>query len=127
MKRFRAALLQLDSVSPDTTLQVVKQAIHLNSLFFDSFSLQPPTSIDELFQRGNKYAMLKDDVVAATKRTVASTSDSRGGSGSKGKVKEAEEIETLNRNGAMVSRFTPQGTGGGQPRPPILGQLEFEH
>ena len=74
MKWFGAALLQLDAVRPDTVLQVVKQAICPNTQFFYSLSLQPPTSIDELFQRGNQYAMLEEDVVVATKRTVASTS-----------------------------------------------------
>ena len=52
---------------------------------FDSLSLQPPTSIDELFHRGNQYVMLEDDIVVATKRAVASTSDSRGSSVGKGK------------------------------------------
>ena len=73
MKQFGLSLLQLDSVSSDTALQAVKQAIHPNMQFFDSFSLQPPASIDELFQRGNQYAMLGDDVSAATKRTIANT------------------------------------------------------
>ena len=40
MKWLRSALLQLDSVSSDTALQVVKQAIRSNTQFFDSFSLQ---------------------------------------------------------------------------------------
>ena len=35
MKRFGSALLQLDSVSSDTTLQAVKQAIRPNTQFFD--------------------------------------------------------------------------------------------
>ena len=85
MKWFRAALLHLDSVSPDTTLQAIKQAIHPSIQFYGSLSIQPPTSIDELFQLGNQYAMLEDDVVAVTKRTVTSTSNGRGGSGGKGK------------------------------------------
>ena len=39
MKRFGSALLQLDSVRSDTTLQAVKQAIRPNTQFFDSLSL----------------------------------------------------------------------------------------
>ena len=53
MKRFGAALWQLDYVSSNTALQAVKQAIRSNTQFFDSLSLQPPILIDELFQRGN--------------------------------------------------------------------------
>ena len=41
--------------------------------------------MDEPFQRGNQYAMLKDDTIAATKRTVASTYDSRHDGSSRGK------------------------------------------
>ena len=67
MKRFSAALLQLEAMSSDTTLQAVKQVIRPNTQFFDSLSLHPPSSIDELFQRGNQYAMLKDNVIVATK------------------------------------------------------------
>ena len=77
MKRFGSTLLQLDSVSSDTALQAVKQVIRPNTQFFDSLSLQPLTSIDELFHRGNQYSMLEDDVIVATRRKVASGSKSR--------------------------------------------------
>ena len=85
MKRFRATFLQLDVVSPDTVLQTMKQDIRPNTQFFDLLSMHPPMTIDELFQRGNQYSMLKDDIIATTKRTVAATSDSRHYGGSKGK------------------------------------------
>ena len=74
MKRFGTAILQHDTVSPDTFLQVVKQAIRPNTQFFDLLSLHAPTTIDELFQRGNQYAMLEEDIVTVTKRTVATVS-----------------------------------------------------
>ena len=54
MKHFGAAILQLEVVIPDTILQAVKQAIRPNTQFFDSLSLHPPTTIDELFQMGNQ-------------------------------------------------------------------------
>ena len=62
----------------------MKQAICLNTQFFYSRSLHPPATVDELFQRGNRYAMLEDDIVIATKRTVTITSDAKQYSGSKG-------------------------------------------
>ena len=42
--------------------------IRSNNQFFDSLSLQPPVSINELFQRENQYAMLENDIVTATKQ-----------------------------------------------------------
>ena len=53
MKRFGVALLQLEAMSSDTTLQAVNKPFAPNMQFFDSLSLHPPSSIDELFQRGN--------------------------------------------------------------------------
>ena len=85
MKRFRAALFQLDAMSSDTALQAVKQVIFQYTQFFYSLSLDPPASIDELFLRGNQYSMLEDYVVSTTKRTVSSTSNSRSYGGNKGK------------------------------------------
>ena len=67
MKRFGATIHQIDDVSPNTVLQAVKQVIRPNTQFFDSLSLHHPTTIDELFQRGNWYAMLEYDTVFETK------------------------------------------------------------
>ena len=55
-------------------MQAVKLAIQPNNIFFSLISLHPSVTIDELFQRGNQYAMLEDDTIAATRRTVAGPS-----------------------------------------------------
>ena len=81
----RATILQLEVISRDIVLQVVKQVICPNTQFFDSLSLHPPTTIHELFQRGNQYAMVEDDTVPATKRTVVATSEARHYDGNRGK------------------------------------------
>ena len=49
MKRFRVAILQLYTMSKDTVMQAIKQAIFPNSQFIDSLSLHLLTTIDELF------------------------------------------------------------------------------
>ena len=72
-------------------LQGVKQAIRPNTQFFDLLSLHPTTTVDELFQRGNQYAMLEEDVVTVTKRTVASTSDSQSYGGNKEKQGQGDQ------------------------------------
>ena len=84
MKHFEAVVLQLETISTDTFLQVVKQAIRPNTQFFDSLSLQSSKIMDELFQRGKQYVMLKDDTIATSKRTLASASNLRHNSSSKG-------------------------------------------
>ena len=86
MKRFQVAILQLKAMSTNTVLQTMKQAIRPNTQFFDSHSLHLPTIVDELFQRGNQYATLENDVIATTKRTVVSTYDLRRDSWGRGKM-----------------------------------------
>ena len=75
MKHFGVAILQLDTVIPNTVLQSIKLVIRPNTQFFDSLSLHPLTSINELFKRGNQYDMLKDEVSVTTKQTITNTSD----------------------------------------------------
>ena len=57
----------------------------------DVIALRPPTPINELFRRGNQYAMLKDDVIAATRQTVTNASESRSYSRGKGKRSHNEQ------------------------------------
>ena len=94
----------------------VKQVIHLNTQFFYSLSLQPPTSIDELFKRGKQYTMLEEDVVATTKKMVASTFDSRGGSEGKGKskrIRRNRDAEVGAERWCLGSCFRASEGGGG--------------
>ena len=60
----------------------------------DVIALQPPTSINELFRRGNQYAMLEDDVIATTRRTVTNASESRSYSRGKGKRSHNEKDDS---------------------------------
>ena len=85
MKCVGVAIHQLDDVSPNKVLQEVKQDILPNTKFFDSLSLHSPSTIDEMFQRRNQYAMLEDDIVTTTKGMVSVTSDSNHYGESKGK------------------------------------------
>lgn len=66
MKWFGEAILQLDGVSVDIVMQAINEAIHPNTPFFNSISLKPSHSIDELFQRVNYYAMLENDPKASS-------------------------------------------------------------
>ncbi|RVW72176.1 hypothetical protein CK203_061825 [Vitis vinifera] len=44
---------------------------HLSSTpFFESLAKKPPTTMDDLFRRANKYSMLEDDVRAATQQVL---------------------------------------------------------
>lgn len=65
MKRFRHAVLKVESYSMDTILQIFKQSISPNTLFFESLAKKTHASMDDLFRRADKYVVLEDDVWAA--------------------------------------------------------------
>ena len=78
MKRFGGVIHQLEAVSMDFVMQAVKQAVRPGSQFFSSISLKPPASIDELFQRANKYFAYEDDLVATSKLAMTIGKESGG-------------------------------------------------
>ena len=70
VKRFRQAVLQVESYSMDAILQIFKRSICLGTPFFESLAKKPPTTMDDLFQRASKYSMLEDDIRAATQQVL---------------------------------------------------------
>ena len=66
MKRFGQMVLQVEFYNIDAILQIFKWSISPSTLFFESFTKKPPVLMDDLFRRTDKYAMLKDDVRAAS-------------------------------------------------------------
>ncbi|KAJ9676035.1 hypothetical protein PVL29_024834 [Vitis rotundifolia] len=66
VRRFGQAVLQVEACSMDAILQIFKRSICPGTLFFESLAKKPPTTMDDLFRRANKYSMLEDDVRAAT-------------------------------------------------------------
>ncbi|RVW53310.1 hypothetical protein CK203_088509 [Vitis vinifera] len=68
VKRFGQAVLQVEACSMDAVLQIFKRSICPGTPFFESLAKKPPTTMDDLFRRANKYSMLEDDVRAATSK-----------------------------------------------------------
>lgn len=54
----------------DVVLQIFKRSICPRIPFFESLAKKPPTTMDDLFRRANKYFMLEDDVCAATQQIL---------------------------------------------------------
>ncbi|RVW58553.1 hypothetical protein CK203_111389 [Vitis vinifera] len=56
------------------------QTKHLSRhTIFESLAKKPPTTMDDLFRRANKYSMLEDDVRAATQQVLVAGQASRSG------------------------------------------------
>ena len=66
IKWFGQAVLEVESCNMDAILQIFKSSICPGTPFFESLAKKPPTTMDDLFKRANKYSMLEDDVRAAT-------------------------------------------------------------
>ncbi|RVX14229.1 Transposon Ty3-I Gag-Pol polyprotein [Vitis vinifera] len=54
----------------DAVLQIFKRSICPGTPFFESLAKKPPTTMNDLFRRANKYSMLEDDVRAATQQVL---------------------------------------------------------
>nr|CAN82731.1 hypothetical protein VITISV_022899 [Vitis vinifera] len=78
VKRFGQAVLQVEACSMDAVLQIFKRSICPGTPFFESLAKKPPTTMDDLFRRANKYSMLEDDVRAATQQVLVVGRASRG-------------------------------------------------
>ncbi|RVW59017.1 Retrovirus-related Pol polyprotein from transposon 17.6 [Vitis vinifera] len=79
VKRFGQAVLQVEACSMVAVLQIFKRSICPGTPFFESLAKKPPTTMDDLFRRANKYSMLEDDVRAATQQVLVAGQASRGG------------------------------------------------
>ena len=70
VKRFGQTVLQVEAYSMDGVLQIFKRSICPDTSFFESLAKKPPTTMDDLFRRVNKYSMLEDDVRATTQQIL---------------------------------------------------------
>ena len=61
----------------DAVFQIFKQSICPGTPFFESRVKKPPTTMNDLFRRVNKYSILEDDVRAATQQILVTGQPAR--------------------------------------------------
>ena len=64
-RRFGQAVQQIDTYSMDAVLQNFRRSFRPTTPFFQSFSLNPPATMEELYRRADKYSTLEDNIRAA--------------------------------------------------------------
>ena len=74
-RRFGQAVQQIDIYSMDAVLQNFRKSFGLTTPFFQSLSLNPPATMEELYRRADKYSTLEDNIWAAS-QTVMITAQS---------------------------------------------------
>ncbi|RVW93860.1 hypothetical protein CK203_028175 [Vitis vinifera] len=73
--------------------------------FFESLAKKPPTTMDDLFRRANKYSMLEDDVRAATQQVLVAGRPSRSNTERNAKPPDRQSRLTEGRKGQGLSDF----------------------
>ena len=64
--RFAQAVQQIDIYSMDAILQNFRRSFGLTTSFFQSLSLDPPVTMEELYRRADKFSTLEDNIRAAS-------------------------------------------------------------
>ena len=70
---FRQAVQQIDFYSMDAVLQNFRRSFGSTTPFFQSLSLDPPATMEELYQRANKFSTLEDNIWAASQIVMITT------------------------------------------------------
>ena len=61
-RRFGQAVQQIDVYSMDAVLQNFRRSFGSTTPFFQSLSLDPPATMEELYRRANKFSTLEDNI-----------------------------------------------------------------
>ena len=69
-KRFGQVVQQIDAYSMDAVLQNYRRSFGSTTPFFQSLSLDPPATMEELYRQADKYSTLEDNIWAASQTVM---------------------------------------------------------
>ena len=75
-RRFGQAVQQINVYGMDAILQNFRRSFGPTTLFFQSLSLDPPVTMEELYRRADKFSTLEDNILVAS-QTVMITAQNR--------------------------------------------------
>ena len=90
-RRFGQAVQQIESYNMDAILQNFRRNFRLSTPFFQSLSLNPPVTMEELYRQANKYSMLEDNIYAITQTVMITNQPAEGNKPSEKKSSESKE------------------------------------
>ena len=76
-QRFGQAVQQIDIYSMDAILQNFRRSFGPTTPFFQSLSLDPPLTMEELYRWADKYSTLEDNIWAASQTVMTTTQNSK--------------------------------------------------
>ena len=69
-RRFGQAVQQIEFYSMDVVLQNFRRSFGPSTHFFNSLSLDPAATMEELYRQANRYSTLEDNIRAATQTVM---------------------------------------------------------
>ena len=81
----------------DTVLQNFRRSFRLSTYFFQSPSLDPPATMEELYRRADRYSMLEDNICATTQTVMITNQPAEGNKPSGKKLSESKDGQSRDR------------------------------
>ena len=76
-RRFGQAVQQIDIYTMDVVLQNFRRSFRLTTPFFQSLSLDPPVTMEELYRRADKFSTLEDNIRAASQTVMITAQNNK--------------------------------------------------
>ena len=96
-RRFGQAVQQVELYSMDAILKNFRRSFGPSTPFFRSLSLDPPTTMEELYRRANKYSMLEDNIRAVAHTVMITNQPAEVNKPSREKPFKSKEVEGKDR------------------------------
>ena len=131
IRRFGQAIQQIDVYSMDAVLQNFRRSFGPTTPFFQSLSLDPLATMEELYRRADKYSTLEDNIRAASQIVMITAQNSkatikglpeRKGSQSKNHKRSEEQLDKKRE----PPQFTPLNISYDRLLPLIRDHLDFK-
>ena len=100
-RKFRHAVQQIESYSMDVVLQNFKRSFGPTMPFFQSLSLKPPVTMEELYRRAHRYSALEDHIWVVTQIVMIITQSTE-------KDKPAGKVPFASKEGQKEDRKRPR-------------------
>ena len=85
----------------DAVLQNFRRSFGPSTPFFQSLSLDPPATMEELYRRANRYSMLEDNIRAATQYVMITNQSAEGNKPLEKKPFESKDIQSRDRKRSL--------------------------
>ena len=76
-RRFGQAVQQIDMYSMDAVLQNFRRSFGPTTPFFQSLSLDPPVTMEEVYRRADKFSTLEDNIRVASQTVMITAQNSK--------------------------------------------------